>query len=231
MKALEDLGRAARARTEAKVAAVTGSVGKTSTKEALRAVLSLFAPTFASAGNLNNQWGAPLSLARMPRDTRYGVFELGMNHAGRDLAAVADGAAAGRHHHHGRAGAYRVLRLGGGDRRRQGRDLRRPDARRRGCAAVRQSAFRPAGSQGQAHGRAHPDLRRERRRLGAPDRLPGRAGRQPGDGGDRRQAPALSHGGARPAPGAEFASPCWRPRSRSSSISTRRCPASARCRR
>ncbi len=82
MKALEDLGRAARSRTEAKVAAVTGSVGKTSTKEALRSVLALFAPTFASAGNLNNQWGAPLSLSRMPRDTRYGVFELGMNHAG-----------------------------------------------------------------------------------------------------------------------------------------------------
>lgn len=82
MKALEDLGRAARARTEARVAAVTGSVGKTSTKEALRSVLALFAPTFASAGNLNNQWGAPLSLARMPRETRYGVFELGMNHPG-----------------------------------------------------------------------------------------------------------------------------------------------------
>ncbi|HEX7251109.1 MAG TPA: UDP-N-acetylmuramoylalanyl-D-glutamyl-2,6-diaminopimelate--D-alanyl-D-alanine ligase [Burkholderiales bacterium] len=82
MKALEDLGRAARARTEAKVAAITGSVGKTSTKEALRSVLALFAPTFATTGNLNNQWGAPLSLARMPRETRYGVFELGMNHAG-----------------------------------------------------------------------------------------------------------------------------------------------------
>jgi UDP-N-acetylmuramoyl-tripeptide--D-alanyl-D-alanine ligase len=82
MKALENLGRAARARTEAKVAAVTGSVGKTSTKEALRSVLSLFALTFASAGNLNNQWGAPLSLSRMPRESRYGVFELGMNHAG-----------------------------------------------------------------------------------------------------------------------------------------------------
>lgn len=82
MKALEDLGRAARARTEARVAAVTGSVGKTSTKEALRSVLSLFAPTYASQGNLNNQWGAPLSLARMPRDARYGVFELGMNHPG-----------------------------------------------------------------------------------------------------------------------------------------------------
>ena len=82
MKALENLGRAARARTQARVAAVTGSVGKTSTKEALRSVLSLFAPTFATVGNLNNQWGAPLSLARMPRDTRFGVFELGMNHAG-----------------------------------------------------------------------------------------------------------------------------------------------------
>lgn len=82
MTALEDLGRAARGRTSAEVAAVTGSVGKTSTKEALRSVLALFAPTFATTGNLNNQWGAPLSLARMPRDTRYGVFELGMNHAG-----------------------------------------------------------------------------------------------------------------------------------------------------
>jgi UDP-N-acetylmuramoyl-tripeptide--D-alanyl-D-alanine ligase len=68
--------------TNAEVAAITGSVGKTSTKEALRSVLALFAPTFATTGNLNNQWGAPLSLARMPRDTRYGVFELGMNHAG-----------------------------------------------------------------------------------------------------------------------------------------------------
>ncbi len=82
MRALEDLGRAARARTEARIAAVTGSVGKTSTKEALRAVLALFGATYASVGNLNNQWGAPLSLARMPRDSRYGVFELGMNHAG-----------------------------------------------------------------------------------------------------------------------------------------------------
>ena len=82
MRALEDLGRAARARTAARIAAVTGSVGKTSTKEALRAVLSQFGATYASIGNLNNQWGAPLSLARMPRDSRYGVFELGMNHAG-----------------------------------------------------------------------------------------------------------------------------------------------------
>lgn len=82
MRALEDLGRASRARTDATIVAVTGSVGKTSTKEALRAVLSQFGPTYASVGNLNNQWGAPLSLSRMPQDSRFGVFELGMNHAG-----------------------------------------------------------------------------------------------------------------------------------------------------
>lgn len=82
MRALEDLGRASRARTDAKIVAVTGSVGKTSSKEALRAVLSQFGSTYASVGNLNNQWGAPLSLSRMPQDSRFGVFELGMNHAG-----------------------------------------------------------------------------------------------------------------------------------------------------
>jgi UDP-N-acetylmuramoyl-tripeptide--D-alanyl-D-alanine ligase len=82
MAALEALGRAARSRSAARFAAVTGSVGKTGTKEALRLVLSTDGPTAASEGNLNNQWGAPLSLARMPRGARYGVFELGMNHAG-----------------------------------------------------------------------------------------------------------------------------------------------------
>lgn len=82
MTALWDLGRAARARSAARFAAVTGSVGKTSTKEALRHVLAASAPTYASTGNLNNHWGAPLSLARMTRDATYGIFELGMNHAG-----------------------------------------------------------------------------------------------------------------------------------------------------
>lgn len=79
---LQALGRAARQRSTARIAAVTGSVGKTGTKEALYRALSRSAPTHASQGNLNNHWGAPLSLARMPRDCRYGVFELGMNHAG-----------------------------------------------------------------------------------------------------------------------------------------------------
>ncbi len=82
MKALETLGRAARGRVGARVIAVTGSVGKTSTKEALRTVLQEQGETHASAGSLNNQWGAPLSLARMPRDATFGIFELGMNHSG-----------------------------------------------------------------------------------------------------------------------------------------------------
>ncbi|MBK8161126.1 MAG: UDP-N-acetylmuramoylalanyl-D-glutamyl-2,6-diaminopimelate--D-alanyl-D-alanine ligase [Rhodospirillaceae bacterium] len=81
LQALQDLGAAARNRSAAKFIAVTGSVGKTSTKEALKTVLSVQARTFASEGNLNNHWGAPLSLARMPRDTEIGIFELGMNHA------------------------------------------------------------------------------------------------------------------------------------------------------
>ncbi|WP_374307160.1 UDP-N-acetylmuramoylalanyl-D-glutamyl-2,6-diaminopimelate--D-alanyl-D-alanine ligase [Dongia sp.] len=81
LQALQDLGAAARNRSEAKFIAITGSVGKTSTKEMLKTVLTAQARTFASEGNLNNHWGAPLSLARMPRGTEIGIFELGMNHA------------------------------------------------------------------------------------------------------------------------------------------------------
>lgn len=80
--ALEALGRASRERTSARIIGVTGSVGKTGTKEALRRAFEPQGPTFASAGSLNNQWGVPLSLARMPRDTVFGIFELGMNHPG-----------------------------------------------------------------------------------------------------------------------------------------------------
>lgn len=79
---LRDLARVARARLTGKVIAVTGSVGKTSTKEALRLVLSREGETHASAASYNNHWGVPLSLARCPADTRFAVFELGMNHAG-----------------------------------------------------------------------------------------------------------------------------------------------------
>jgi UDP-N-acetylmuramoyl-tripeptide--D-alanyl-D-alanine ligase len=79
---LERLGQAARQRCKARRIGVTGSVGKTGTKEALKTVLSGQAATFAAVGSFNNQWGVPLTLTRMPRDTVYGVFELGMNHAG-----------------------------------------------------------------------------------------------------------------------------------------------------
>jgi UDP-N-acetylmuramoyl-tripeptide--D-alanyl-D-alanine ligase len=79
---LVDLAHAARARLSAQVIAVTGSVGKTSTKEALRRVLGAQGETHASAASFNNHWGVPLSLARCPASARYAIFEIGMNHAG-----------------------------------------------------------------------------------------------------------------------------------------------------
>lgn len=79
---LERLGRAARARTGARIVAITGSVGKTGSKEALRLALARSGRTHASAASYNNHWGVPLTLARMPADTAFGVFEIGMNHAG-----------------------------------------------------------------------------------------------------------------------------------------------------
>src|SRR5271154_1681282 len=82
MKALEDRGRAGRARAKGKIIAVTGSVGKTGTKEMLRLMLSAAGDTYANEGSFNNHWGVPLSLARMPETAQYGVFEIGMKHAG-----------------------------------------------------------------------------------------------------------------------------------------------------
>ena len=82
LKALEELGRAARARTSAKVIAVTGSVGKTSTTDMLRQVLQAQGKTHAAVASYNNHWGVPLTLARMPVDTEYAVIEIGMNHPG-----------------------------------------------------------------------------------------------------------------------------------------------------
>ena len=80
LAALTRLGLASRARSKAQIIAVTGSVGKTTTKEALRHVLSDCGKVHASAASFNNHWGVPLTLARMPEDTDYGVFEIGMNH-------------------------------------------------------------------------------------------------------------------------------------------------------
>ena len=82
LRALEDVGRVARFRSDAKVVAITGSVGKTGTKEMLRLCLQLAGSVHASEKSYNNHWGVPLTLARMPTATDYGVFEIGMNHAG-----------------------------------------------------------------------------------------------------------------------------------------------------
>jgi UDP-N-acetylmuramoyl-tripeptide--D-alanyl-D-alanine ligase len=82
LAALYDLARAARARSPARVIGVTGSVGKTSTKEALRVALAADGETHASVASYNNHWGVPLSLARCPRTARYAILEIGMNHAG-----------------------------------------------------------------------------------------------------------------------------------------------------
>ncbi len=81
LRAMEDLGRAARHRMTGMVCAVTGSVGKTSTKEMLKGVLSYAGKVHASVASYNNHWGVPLTLARMPADTSFGIFEIGMNHA------------------------------------------------------------------------------------------------------------------------------------------------------
>jgi len=83
LRALEALGTAARDRaSDARIIAVTGSAGKTSTKDALATILSEQGSTHASVKSYNNHWGVPLTLARMPGDARFGVFEIGMNHAG-----------------------------------------------------------------------------------------------------------------------------------------------------
>ncbi|MFD0980811.1 UDP-N-acetylmuramoyl-tripeptide--D-alanyl-D-alanine ligase [Tropicimonas aquimaris] len=92
LKGLEALAVAARARTVARVIGVTGSVGKTSTKEMLRAILGGQGKVHAAEKSYNNHWGVPLTLARMPADADYAVIEIGMNHPGEisPLARLAD---------------------------------------------------------------------------------------------------------------------------------------------
>jgi UDP-N-acetylmuramoyl-tripeptide--D-alanyl-D-alanine ligase len=82
LQAMRDLAAAARARSSAKIVAVTGSAGKTGTKEALKLALSPSGETHASGASFNNHWGVPLSLSRLSQDAKFGVFEIGMNHAG-----------------------------------------------------------------------------------------------------------------------------------------------------
>jgi UDP-N-acetylmuramoyl-tripeptide--D-alanyl-D-alanine ligase len=85
LRGMEQAGRARRAELNARVVAVTGSVGKTGTKEALRLVLSRQGKTHAPVASYNNHWGVPLTLTRTPRDVRYGVYEIGMNAPGEIL--------------------------------------------------------------------------------------------------------------------------------------------------
>jgi len=80
LKAMQDLGRFARERTGAKVIGITGSVGKTGTKEMLATALDTQGQTHASIKSYNNHWGVPLSLSNMHAGTDFGIFEMGMNH-------------------------------------------------------------------------------------------------------------------------------------------------------
>lgn len=92
LRALEDLGRAGRARSEARVVGITGSVGKTSTKEMLRDVLGGQGKVHAAEASYNNHWGVPLTLARLPREADFAVIEIGMSNPGEiaPLAQMAD---------------------------------------------------------------------------------------------------------------------------------------------
>ncbi len=82
LEGLGQLGVAARARSGAKIVAITGSAGKTTAKEMVRSVLLQAGKTHASIRSYNNHWGVPLMLAGLPRSAKFGVFEIGMNHAG-----------------------------------------------------------------------------------------------------------------------------------------------------
>ncbi|MFD2175023.1 UDP-N-acetylmuramoyl-tripeptide--D-alanyl-D-alanine ligase [Rhodobacter lacus] len=88
LEGLQALGAAGRARTKARVIAVTGSVGKTSTKEMLRAVLAPQGKVHAAEASFNNHWGVPITLARLPEDADFAVVEIGMNHPG-EIAPLA----------------------------------------------------------------------------------------------------------------------------------------------
>lgn len=82
LEALVAMAKYSRARSKAKIVGVTGSVGKTSTKDMLKLALAAHGKTYATTGNYNNHIGTPLNLANLPVDAKFGVFEMGMNHAG-----------------------------------------------------------------------------------------------------------------------------------------------------
>ena len=90
LQALRDLGKEGVERSRALRIAVTGSVGKTSVKEALAHMFSAFGNSHKSLKSYNNHWGVPLTMARMPQEAEFGIFEMGMNHAGElsDLSSL-----------------------------------------------------------------------------------------------------------------------------------------------
>ena len=133
--------RPARARRRV-IVAVTGSVGKTGTKEALRLALGADGETHASAASYNNHWGVPLSLARMPETRALRRVRARHEPRRRDHAADANGSSACRDHHHDRAGASRIFRIAREDCRRQGGNLCWPGAGRRRGTQPRQRAIR-----------------------------------------------------------------------------------------
>ena len=145
LRALEgDRARAARIRANAKIVAVTGSVGKTGTKEMLRLCLAQAGATHAAEKSYNNHWGVPLTLARMPEDAAVRRVRDRHEPCGRDRAAGRDGAPARGASSPRSSRCTSAVPLGGGDRRGQGRDPHRAGARRHGRPAARQSRTSPA---------------------------------------------------------------------------------------
>ena len=131
------------------------------------------APTHASAASYNNQWGVPLSLARMPATTRFGVFEIGMNHAGEIAALVEHGAAACRGRHPAsRRCISNISTRCRGHRRRQGRDFRRlARGRRRDRQSRRRDLRAPRGSSAASPAPGMSSASARARRGGAPHLL------------------------------------------------------------
>lgn len=138
-QALLDLAGGYRMMCGGSVVGVTGSVGKTTTKELLYAVLAQQFRAEKTEGNLNNEIGLPLTLMRMTKDTEVMVAEMGMNHFGELSRMTAGGAAGLRRHHQHRHLAHRVSRLARGHLQGQARNSRGPAAGRR-CRSVRRRA-------------------------------------------------------------------------------------------
>ncbi len=142
LKAMERLGVASRSRSKARIVAVTGSVGKTTAKEMLRAALSACGATHASSASYNNHWGVPLTLVAHARQRRIRGFRDRHESRRGDRAPCPNGASARGARDDDRAGSHRAPRLDRGDRRREGGDFPRAWSRaeRRFSIATRRSS-------------------------------------------------------------------------------------------